>query len=306
MNFKQIIENIKAQFRAGGVTINLIYANLGVFLITSLILVISALMKMPELAKQVDFNLGASTDINLLIRKPWTIITYMFTHGGLGHIFMNMLLLFFFGKQIENYLGGKKVFSLYVIRALLGLGLQIAAKNLFPLFQDMDHSIVVDTSGGVFAVMVALATYAPRLEVNLFGVFPVKLMWLVGGYFLLELLSVDQSNNVAHFTHIGGGIYGFVMIKLYQKGTDISKWFDSFISFVTGVFKPGKKKPRMKVKHSKYRNQSNPPPPPRDDIDFNAQKVARQKKLDVILDKIKVRGYDGLTKSEKEFLNNFK
>jgi hypothetical protein len=155
--------------------------------------------------------------------------------------------------------------------------------------------------------MVALATYAPKLEVNLFGVFPMKLMWLVGGYFLLELFNVDKVNNVAHFTHVGGGIYGFLMVSQYKKGVDISRWFDNLMSFFMGLVKPGHRKPRMKVKHSKYRNQktSEKPKPPKDDLDFNAQKVEEQKKLDAILDKIKVRGYDGLTKSEKDFLAKF-
>jgi hypothetical protein len=148
--------------------------------------------------------------------------------------------------------------------------------------------------------------YAPQLEVNLFGMFPVKLMWLVGGYFILELFQVDKVNNVAHFTHIGGGIYGFLMISQFKKGKDISKWFDNLMTFFVGIIKPGQRKPRMKVKHSKYRNQNNTDKkPPVDDLDFNAQKVEQQKKLDTILDKIKIKGYDGLTKSEKEFLNKF-
>ncbi len=307
MNFNEIIENLKRQFQAGGMYIKLIYINVAVFLVTSIVGLVGALMKMPELHALVEFNLGAATDLNVLVTKPWTIVTYMFAHGDVWHILMNMLLLFFFGKQIEAYLGSKKVLSLYVLGALSGLVLQILAKNLFPLFQDMPHNLIVGASGGVFALMVALATYAPRLEVNLFGVFPVKLMWLVGGYFLMELFQVDQVSNVAHFTHVGGGLYGFLMIKQYQKGKDISTWFDNMMTFFVGVFKPGQRKPKMKVKYSKFRDKTtdSKPKPPKDDIDFNAQKVERQKKLDAILDKIKVKGYDGLSKSEKEFLAKF-
>lgn len=307
MNFNEIIANLKRQFLAGGMYIKLIYINVGVFLIMSIIALIGALMKSPELAMQLELNLGAATDLNILLLKPWTIVTYMFVHGDFWHILMNMLLLFFFGRQIEAYLGSKKVLSIYVVGALVGLAVQIAAINIFPLFSDAPFGVIVGASGGVFALMVALATYAPRLEVNLFGVFPMKLMWLVGGYFLLELLNVGQVSNVAHFTHVGGGIYGFLMVSQYKKGKDIAKWFDNLMAFFAGLFNPSKRKPKMKVKHSKFRNQKAgaKPKPPKDDIEFNARKVEQQKKLDAILDKIKVRGYDGLTKSEKDFLAKF-
>ncbi len=306
MNFNEIIANLKRQFQSGGMYIKLIYINVGVFLIMSIISLISTLMKMPEISILMELNLGAATDLSILWQKPWTIITYMFVHGGFFHLLMNMLLLFFFGQQVESFLGGKKVLSIYVVGALVGLFMQIAAINIFPLFRDIPLGVIVGASGGVFALMVALATYAPHLEVNLFGIFPMKLMWLVGGYFLLELFNIDQVSSVAHFTHIGGGIYGFIMVTQYKKGKDISKWFDNLMSFLTGLVKSGGRKPKMKVKYSKYGNQGNEAPkPPKDDIDFNAEKVERQKKLDAILDKIKVRGYDGLTKSEKEFLAKF-
>lgn len=305
MNFNEIIANLKRQFQAGGMYIKLIYINVGVFLIMSIIGLVANLMKSPELVGLIEFNLGAATDLKILLYKPWTIFTYMFVHGGFFHLLMNMLLLFFFGRQIEAYLSGKKVLSIYVIGALAGLFLQIAAINVFPLFRDAPFGIIVGASGGVFALMVALATYAPQMEVNLFGILPMKLMWLVGGYFLLELLNVDQVSNVAHFTHIGGGIYGFLMITQFKKGKDISLWFDNIIAFFVGLFDPSKRKPKMKVKYSKFRDQKTAAKPPKDDIDFNSQKVAQQKKLDAILDKIKIRGYDGLTKSEKDFLAKF-
>lgn len=305
MNFNEIIANLKNQFKAGGMYIKLIYINVAVFLVTSIVGIFGKLMGAPNLLGNIELNLGASTDLNMLLYKPWTIFTYMFVHGDLWHILMNMLLLFFFGRQVESFLGSKKVLSIYVIGALVGLALQIAAINIFPLFQGVPYGVIVGASGGVFALMVALATYAPHLEVNLFGVFKMKLMWLVGGYFLLEIFNIDQVSNVAHFTHVGGGIYGFIMVSSFKKGKDISKWFDNIMSSIQGIFNPSKRKPKMKVKYSKFRDEKTTAKPPKDDIDFNAQKVEQQKKLDIILDKIKVRGYDGLTKSEKDFLAKF-
>ena len=300
-------DQLKYQFKAGGMYLKLIYINVGIFLLLSILGIIAELMKSYELLSFLSINTGASTDLAVLVRKPWTVITYMFVHAGFWHIFSNMLMLFFLGRMLEEYVGPKKILSIYVLGAIAGLFLQIASKHIFPLFSDLPHGLIVGASGGVFAVAAALITYNPKLEVNFFGIFPIKLIWIVGLYFLSEIMQVSKITGVAHFAHIGGGIFGYLMISQYLKGKDITLWFDSMISFFINLFKSNKGKPKMKVKYSKFRNQDTQSntPPPRDDYDYNADKAAQQEKLDKILDKIKMKGYDGLTKSEKDFLAKF-
>jgi membrane associated rhomboid family serine protease len=300
-------DQIKYQFKAGGMYLKLIYINVGIFLLLSILGIIAELMKSYEFLSFISLNTGASSDLTVLVRKPWTIITYMFVHAGFWHIFSNMLMLFFLGRMLEAYIGPKKILSIYVLGAIAGLFLQIASKHIFPLFIDLPHGLIVGASGGVFAVAAALITYNPKLEVNFFGIFPIKLIWIVGLYFLSEIMQVSKISGVAHFAHIGGGIFGYLMIRQYQNGKDITLWFDSMMSFFVNLFKSNKGKHKMKVKYSKFRDQDSKSttPPPRDDYDYNADKAAQQEKLDKILDKIKMKGYDGLTKSEKDFLAKF-
>jgi membrane associated rhomboid family serine protease len=297
-----VVDNIRAQFKQGGMYIKLVYVNAAIFLLLSILIVVGDLMKGSfGLSSFVNYNLGVSTDLSILIRKPWTLITTMFVHAGFMHLLSNMLMLFFLGRIFEGYLGAKKTLSLYLMGGIVGALIQILAKNVFPLFADMPDYPIVGASGAVFAIAVGLTTYAPNLEVNLFGAFRVKLIYIVGALLALEFLRLSSVDGTAHFAHVGGGLFGLLSMYLYRRGTDILGWLDKLQDRFAGR----KGKPRMKVKYSRRREAAQEEKPPRNDYDYNASKAAQQERLDKILDKIKYKGYDGLTKEEKEFLNRF-
>lgn len=296
------MDSIKYQFRQGGMYLNLFYVNVGVFLVFSILILLSELMLNPSIVGIPYKLLAVNTELSSLLYKPWTLITNAFVHRDFFHLLSNMLYLFFLGGMLEQYLGKRKILSLYLLGGIVGTLVQIASKNAFPLFANMPDYYIIGASGAVFAIAVGLVTYNPQLEVRLFGIIPAKLIFIVGILFALEFLRLSKVDGVAHFAHVGGGLLGFISMYYYRKGTDILRWLDN----LQGVF-AGKRtyRPKMKVKHSTFRERRPKEKPPRDDYDYNASKAAQQERLDKILDKIKYKGYDGLTKEEKEFLNRF-
>jgi membrane associated rhomboid family serine protease len=304
-----LLDTIKYQFKAGGMYLRLIYINVAIFLLVAIIHVFSSLMNVTDFSNTIIYYLGLNTNLEWLLYRPYSLISYMFLHKDFWHILPNMLMLFFFGKMLESYLGSKKVLGLYVVGAIFGGLLQVLAKNSFPVFNQIGDYPIIGASAGVMALAVALVTYAPQLETMLFGVVRIKIIWIIGLFLITDFFQMHNvGSGVAHFAHLGGALFGFLFILNYKKGTDSLKWFDKFMAFFSNLnpatWSKRPKKNKMKVSYSKYREEG--AKPPRDDKDFNAKKKEQQDKLDAILDKIKHKGYEGLSASEKEFLANFK
>jgi len=286
-----ILENIKAIYNRGGMFLKILYLNVAVFLILNVF--IGGLI-------QFDVLNWFSFDSSLLdnLFKPWSIVTYMFIHANFRHLLFNMLILFFVGGIFEQFLGAKKVLSTYFLGGLGGAILFLITQNTFPLLINAGAATLLGASAAVMALFVGLAAYKPNMEMALFGVVNVKIFVLALIYVGLDLLSLGDSDGVAHFAHLGGAAWGFYMGSQIKKGKDVSIWFDNWLDKLVNMFN---KKPNMKVSYSNKTKVK----PPRDDYDYNAQKQKNQKKLDIILDKIKVGGYETLSKNEKDFLANF-
>ncbi len=138
--------------------------------------------------------------------RPWGVFTYMFIHGGLMHVAMNMLFLFFFGPPLESRWGGREFFKYYVICGLGG----VALSYLFL------PATVIGASAAIYGVMLAFAMNWPDAPIYVFGVFPVKAKWLVAFFFLVSLLSAfdgTAGGGIAHFAHLGGIVTGFIYLK---------------------------------------------------------------------------------------------
>jgi membrane associated rhomboid family serine protease len=181
---------------------------------------------------------------NSPLSHPWQIITYMFMHGGFMHIGFNMLALFFLGPMLEYTMGSKRFLQYYFITGVGALLIQWVVQAIevhsmigtftiphgdytqfqgyafFDKLEGVYLSPVLGASGAIFGLAVALAMLYPNVE--LFVMFipvPIKAKYAVGGYVLLELFSgVGQFSNdhVAHFAHLGGALFGFIMIKIWR------------------------------------------------------------------------------------------
>jgi len=285
-----IFNTFKFRFKNADVLIKLIIINALVFVILGTISVISTLFKVqiPDL----NYYLGVPANIGHLITKPWTLITYMFVHANLFHIFFNMLMLYWFGKIFLTYFRPKNMGALYILGGLGGAILYIVAFNTIPFYLDIKDSIMVGASGSVMAIIFASAFYNPRQELILLFLGRVKIIYIAIFLFLLDFLALhDAGNPGGHVAHIGGAAAGLLFALQYKNGRDITKWLNKFVDFFINIFKR-RKKVKLKVKH--VRNET--------DYEYNQRKHQDSENIDSILDKIKMSGYSSLTKDEKKKL----
>ena len=286
-----IIDEVKESFRKGNTLHKLIYLNLGLFLAVQIVRIVLFLSNSYELFDGFLQYLAVPANLEVLARRPWTFITYMFLHVDFIHILMNLLWLYWFGSMFIQELGLKKLLSTYILGGLAGGLLYVLFYNVFPVFEQVKAgSVALGASASVMAVVVATATYQPERRMNLMFIGPVKIIYVALIMFIFTSMVDFSVNTGGKIAHIGGALMGFLFAHYYRRGTDISKGFDRMMDKIATWFKPGKEKLKVSYKRSA------------DDIEYNKQKKEEQKEIDEILDKISKAGYDSLTAKEKELL----
>ena len=236
----------------------------------------------------------------------YQLVTYMFMHANLQHIFFNMFALWMFGCVIENVWGPKK-FLFYYISCGIGAGLIQELTQLGSLYvlmslsaadaQALNAWTTVGASGAVYAILLAFGMLFPEERLFIFPLpVPIKAKWLITGYIVIELFAAMSTtgDNVAHFAHLGGMLFGFLMIRYWRKK-------DTYGGFGSGD-SPVDKFKRYWEKHSKKSASDYEQPRHETDWEYNARKKEEQDEIDRILDKIRKSGYDSLTKEEKRRL----
>jgi membrane associated rhomboid family serine protease len=279
---------IKRTFKEGSVLTQLIYINLGVFLLVKILGVFFYLAGQPYLL--VEW-LSIPSNVNELITKPWTPFTYMFMHSGFIHLLFNILGLYWFGKLFLYHLEGEKLLSVYLLGGLAGAALYVVSYNVFPVF-DSSNSVLLGASASVFSILVAIAFYDPDREIMLPLVGSYKLKYIAGFYVLLSVIGISSTNAGGNIAHLGGAVWGWFYIYQLRKGKDMGAGFVNFVKSLTKLFK---RKSHLTVSHKK---------PPRDDNEYNRQKNNQQDEINRVLDKIAKSGYESLTGKEKELLFN--
>jgi membrane associated rhomboid family serine protease len=285
-----IWDDIKLTFRNGSNLTRLIYINIAVFVLLTIVTAIGFLLNDLEISgKALDlFSVPAS--FNALLARPWTLVTYMFTHKGIWHILFNMLWLYWFGRIFLEYLDERKLVAVYLLGGIIGALAYILAFNIFPVFKGVvNDSVAIGASASVMAVVIAIAAYVPDYTVHLFLFGRIKIKYMALAIFVLTSIMDFSVNSGGKLAHIGGAFFGYFYTINLKHGRDIGKGFNSIIDFLVTVFKPRKK---LKVTHRKVATE----------YEYNKIKVEHQKLINNILDKISKGGYDSLTKEEKETL----
>lgn len=144
---------------------------------------------------------------------PWQLVTYSFLHGGLGHLFFNMFALWMFGVQIENSWGSRR-FAVFYFVCVVGAGLT----QLITVMLSGSIYPTVGASGGVFGILLAFGMMFPNQPIYLYFLIPIKAKWLVIGYgaFTLYAGITGTQAGVAHFAHLGGMLFGFLLIQFWR------------------------------------------------------------------------------------------
>lgn len=162
-----IITDLKETFRRGNTFIRLIYINVGIFVIGTLISVILQLFNLSATGIFDLFALPAS--LHRFILQPWSLLSYMFMHAGFLHILFNMLWLYWFGSLFLYFFSGKHLRGLYVLGGICGGLFYMIAYNIFPYFsQTLPFSTLVGASASVLAIVAATAYREPNYRVQLF------------------------------------------------------------------------------------------------------------------------------------------
>jgi membrane associated rhomboid family serine protease len=256
----------------------------------------------------------------------YQLVTYQFLHAGFTHILFNMFGLWMFGSVIENVWGPKK-FLFYYITCGIGAGLmqelaqfgsfymtvseQVPDASLGMVFQfgaqyaaDLNAWTTIGASGAVYAVILAFGMTFPneRLFIIPFP-FPIKAKWFVMGYVAIEFFSAlgSSGDGVAHTAHLGGMLFGYLMIRYWNKHPNATynrsrgqQFFENLKrNFDQRQHNTHRREPDMHVEQGGARET---------DQEYNARKRKNQEEIDAILDKIRKSGYDSLTKEEKKRL----
>jgi membrane associated rhomboid family serine protease len=253
----------------------------------------------------------------------YQFFTYMFLHGGFTHIFFNMFALWMFGSVIERVWGPKKFIFYYIICGIgAGITQEIVQYANFSIqglsaYQYVNAGGIqmttdayinlwttIGASGAVYGILLAFGMIFPneRLFIIPFP-FPIKAKWLIVGYIAIEVFSaLGQNDGVAHMAHLGGMLFGFLLIRYWQKHPDSSQRFgrsrgQEFFENMKRRYdqrQQDQRNNRMHAEETQRRRET--------DEEYNARKRQNQEEVDAILDKIRKSGYDSLTKEEKKKL----
>jgi hypothetical protein len=173
-----------------------------------------------------------------------------------------------------------------------GAFLYLIFLNSFPGLRVPLGSSMLGASAAIMAIVIAISAYAPDYTLNLLFIGPVKLKYIALFYVILDVLMIASDNAGGNISHLGGALYGYWFTVLYKKGSDPGKWLNRILDFIFSLFR---RRPKLNVTYRKKAPQIS-------DHDYNKSKVAQQKEVDRILDKIAKAGYESLTKQEKEIL----
>ena len=141
-----------------------------------------------------------------LLHRPWTMVTSLFVHAGIGHIIVNMITLFFFGSYLVRLVGEGRFLGVYFIGGIIG--------NAFYILLGPAFSVAVGASGAIFALGGVLVVMMPRLKVFVFPVPAPLPLWaaVIGGFFVMSLFP-----NIAWQAHLGGLLSGLIAGYYFRK-----------------------------------------------------------------------------------------
>ena len=212
---------------------------------------------------------------SMALYRPWSIVTYMFLHGGLMHILFNMLGLYFFGPAVETRLGSQRFTWLYFISGISGA---IAS------FFFAAHAPIIGASAGVFGVMLGFAWFWPDTPILIWGIIPVpaRILVIITTIMSLYFGVTGAQSGVAHFAHLGGYAGAYLYLRRFER--------------VRLAFKRRAKTAPVEATKKLEAWKS---------IDVAKIHEVNRDQVNRILDKISAKGIGSLTPEERIFLSNF-
>lgn len=299
------LRTVKDMFKTPPITKNLIIINVIAFL---------AKYVLTRYGIDLDSLLGLhffmAPDFHL-----YQLVSYMFMHGNLEHIFFNMFSLWMFGRIIESTWGSRKYlafyfvcgigagitqeiwqFAQYYIEGLHNYEMVNIGTSVVAMSEYLNLWTTIGASGACYAVMLAFAMTYPNETLVLFPIpIPLKAKYFVIVCIVIELVSSFSTNgNVAHFAHLGGMAFGWYFIRRERRRMRAFSGWDQY--------EPPRESILSRLRRKMRSNRPTAPTGRQDDYDFNAKREDDQREIDRILDKIRKSGYESLTAEEKRKL----
>ncbi|MGI4833627.1 MAG: rhomboid family intramembrane serine protease [Janthinobacterium lividum] len=273
----------------------LILLNALVFVVLIVLKAIFFLTQTDGVYALITRQLELSSSLPVLLRHPWTPLSYAFVHEGFLHIIFNMLNLYWFGQLIREYLGDRRLVSLYILGALAGAAFFLLAYNLLPVLQPHVGQPVIGASAAVTAIIVGAATLLPDYTFMLILVGPVKIKWIALVVVLISIAGLNGGNPGGEVTHLGGALLGFFFVRQLKAGRDMGRPVVAVGDWLGRLFSH---QPAMKVTHRATVAAGRAPASAK----ASAPAATPAEEVDTILDKISRSGYESLSKEEKQKL----
>ena len=238
------------------------------------------------------FQLPAN--MNKLVQRPWTVLTYMFSDVALLRILSNMLWLWAFGSVLQDLTGNRKLIPVYLYGGFTGALFFVATAYIVPSPAVAD-TWIIGANPAVLAVALAATIIAPgyRFFRHIMGGIPVWVLTVV--YVAIDLVSVAGQPPVYTAAHIGGAFAGFLFVMLLRNKIDAGAWMNKLYHWFINLFNPNPGNKKQSVKEKVFYNTGNRSP-------YHKTSNITQQRVDEILDKISQKGYSHLTREEKDIL----
>ena len=309
--FQSIWQDIKNEFRYGTMLMQIIIANCIVFVAVN---IVKLFLTIPGTDAMYYSNFlhffCMPADFKTFLTHPWSIITSGFLHEAFGHIFWNMLMLYWFGRVVGDLIGNRFILPIYTFGVIIGNLVFFLVANFTPYSPGIGI-YALGASAGVMAMVAAAAIIAPDYIFNLLLIGPVKLKYIALVLIVLDIISISNNYNAGgSFSHLGGVALGITFATNLGRGHDWSLGFNAVIDSIKQLFRKimGRSSSnnnrtrnpnysqRTYVEHTSSKTSAN------SNKKSGAAPLTEQERLDAILDKISQKGYNSLNAEEKDFL----
>lgn len=302
-----IWDDIRQQFRFGNRVTQIVLVNVAVFIVFMVLALVTRGIPgaTDGVYNEVEQFFSLSNDWLHNLTHPWSLFTYSFLHAGLGHVFWNMLLFYWFGRIVGDLIGNERILPLYFWGAVAGGLLFWASAALLPYGADATRYIV-GASASVMATIVAAAVIAPEYVIRLLIIGEVRLKYIALAIILIDVFAFGTDGNTGgHFAHLGGMIMGYVFVAQLRQGNDLAAPVNRVTGSVQRFFGSLGRKPaaRPAATRSSAARRGKSGAPARSRRPATQETLDREERLDTILAKIKAKGIKSLSAEERDFLS---
>lgn len=304
--FQSIWDDVKREFQYGNMVTRLIIVNAIVFIFIN---IVKLILRFPDPLNPIPYDtflhfFSMPASITHLLTHPWALITSAFLHQDFPHLLWNMLAFYWFGRVVGDLLGNHRILPLYLLGGITGNLVFFFVANVLNI-----GSYALGASAAVTAMLACAALVAPNYIFNIILIGPVKLKYIALVLLFLDVVAIANNYNAGgSFAHLGGAAMGFLFVSSLRNGIDLGKPITLMINAIANLFNGKNKKTFSYKKGDKEyarteRKQQTTSQQGNRKSDTEGG-VSEQERLDIILDKIKQKGYESLTQEEKEFLFN--